>query len=90
MNNSASEIAFSLGSEKQYQIADTLLADKPRSQITQSDFEKKKLNTNQLRAKMRQPLEINNINLIETATALTNCRQTRSNSRRNKEKATTD
>ncbi|WP_306332027.1 hypothetical protein, partial [Vibrio injensis] len=34
------------------------MADKPKSQITQSDFEKKKLNTNRFKTKMRQPLKL--------------------------------
>nr|AKD43733.1 hypothetical protein [Vibrio parahaemolyticus] len=45
------------------------MADKPRNQITQSDFEKKKLNTNRLKTKMRQSLEIYSVNSFQTATA---------------------
>ncbi|KJR28098.1 hypothetical protein UF06_14430 [Vibrio sp. S234-5] len=51
-----SNIAFSLDSEKQFQIADTLWVDKLRSQITQSNFEQTALTTHKLNSKMRQLL----------------------------------
>ncbi|MBE3659016.1 hypothetical protein BOO92_20325 [Vibrio navarrensis] len=49
-----SNIAFSLDSEKQFQIADTLYVDKPRNQITQSDFEQTALTTRKFNSEMRQ------------------------------------